>query len=215
MYLCFQQNNAIFMKSYALSLIFILMSCFSLHAQKAEKTEFPQQKTVFRWIFPVRLGAEIPLGKNQSFYPKVGYVYRLYPFTQPVAPDPFWSFPLVYFNREHYMYDLHGSEAEMEYRYYYNMNRRIVKVRDTKRFAANYFAAALQAGSFKGWGDRPSAFQLGYSAIVRYGLQRNLFKNGFWGLSFGVGYFRYQNRFIKDSGGDLGLRVAIMVGLAK
>lgn len=203
------------MKSY--TIFFLLMSFFTLglYAQKTETQKSP--KPIFRWTFPARLGIEISLGKNHSFYPKIGYVYRRYPYSTPIRENHIFPsfYPISYWNKEHSSYHLHGAEAEMEYRYYYNMNRRILKERNTAKFAANYFAVALQTGSFKELDNTHSAFQLGYSAIVRYGLQRNLFKNAFWGASFGVGYFYYQNKFISDAKGDLGLRVAIMVGLAK
>ena len=77
-----------------------------------------------------------------------------------------------------------------DFRYYYNMDRRIGKGKNILGNSGNYFAVVNQfylGNAIVGDLDYNSNFY--YNAAVVYGIQRMRPKGFYWGLSFGPGIF--------------------------
>ena len=107
--------------------------------------------------------------------------------------------------------------AQLQGRYYYNLERRLRRGRRPSLFAANYFALALGTGTNFGnvlhetpnylLFNRPDAV---VDAALLYGLQRRLGRYGFLDAAVGV------SGLLEDAGvHSLGLAASLRVGLAQ
>jgi hypothetical protein len=197
--------------------LFFLFNYCVIFAQKAESDSTFSPKIIFRWNIPAQIGVEIPLGKKSSFYPKIGYIVKAYPYSYPISnnsygpPEEGYQFAGRIHN---YYYFFHGAEAEAEYRYYYNMPKRVKKHKNTANFAANYFSFSLESGYYSNSYSSEFHYSFGIGGAVKYGIQRNIDKNGFIGIAFGMGYYHYNlnDTYLK---GDFSPTLSTFIGLSK
>lgn len=97
--------------------------------------------------------------------------------------------------------------VEGQYRYYYNMKRRVAKKKRIAANTGNYFSASILYTSGNSiFGDLDLSSNSNWFIGPLYGLQRT-YKRGFnYGLEFGLGY--YQN----DVDGGVSARIDFSIG---
>jgi hypothetical protein len=97
----------------------------------------------------------------------------------------------------------------IEGRYYYNMNKRILKGKSANNFSANYFGAFLRYSfETQSFGSDGSIYG------AKYGVQRRLGRYGYFDFDLGVGHSFKQNKSEKDEVKGLAVLLGFKIGLA-
>ncbi|MGB6153425.1 MAG: hypothetical protein WBG48_15705 [Pricia sp.] len=153
------------------SLLYVLFvsAFFSVNAQSGKNVE--------KGLFKVNalipgVSYELGVGTNTSFNFDVGILLALEGGTN--VKTEFGLFPTL------------GAD----FRYYYNMDRRIGKGKNILGNSGNYLGVANQfypGNAFVGNLDFTSSYF--YNTAVVYGIQRMRPKGFYWGVSFGPGLF--------------------------
>jgi hypothetical protein len=103
-----------------------------------------------------------------------------------------------------------GHQFRLEPRWYYNMSRRIQEGRSANNLSGNYFGLELT----QHLRVNNSTFFNHRSAAVRFGVQRRLFRYGYFDMSYGVGVRNYSQTVYHRGLTELFADARLGVGLA-
>ncbi len=103
-----------------------------------------------------------------------------------------------------------GHQFRLEPRWYYNMPRRIQEGRSANNLSGNYFGLELT----QHLRVNNSTFFNHRSAAVRFGIQKRLFRYGYFDMSYGVGVRNYPQTVFYRETTELFADARLGVGLA-
>lgn len=103
-----------------------------------------------------------------------------------------------------------GHQFRLEPRWYYNMPRRIREGRSANNLSGNYFGLELT----QHLRSNNSSFFNHRSAAVRFGVQRRLFRYGYFDMSYGIGVRHYPQTVFYQERTELFADARLGVGLA-